>query len=205
MLARPSSEEELEVQDSEKQPAEPPRSISRASIKERRLRPSRFLGYLLFLQREGRLSEDQERYLLKLQANSKFSTLEAAIQLLGKLIQSPRSISRSERDLQEVLRRCPRIAAKSIVKEKRRIGVGYRDKGSLRPSHRPVSEPPRMWWSEDLAPAFDPELEEPRWITAEELYGHERLEILVMTWSSIRNQLVLPLPNAPLEEDESPS
>lgn len=155
-----------------KRPAEPPRAISRPS-NERRLKKSTFLGYLLFLQKSSRLCEDQERYLLKLQSTVQEQELLSAIELLRALGASPRSAARSEQDLKAVLQRCPRLQAKSVHPERRRIGVGYRDKGSLRPRHRPVQEPGLMWWSEDLRPALLEENipEEPRWITAEELLG----------------------------------
>lgn len=155
-----------------KRPAEPPRPISRPS-KEKRLKKSTFLGYLLYLQKVSRLSEDQERYLLRFQSTVQEQELLAAIELLRALVASPRSAARAEQDLQAVQQRCPRLHAKLITPEKRRIGVGYKDKGSLRPTHRPSEIPGRMWWSEDLRPALLEENipEEPRWITAEELFG----------------------------------
>lgn len=163
----------------EKRPAEPPRAVSRPS-NERRLKKSTFLGYLFFLQKSGRLSEDQERYLLRLQSTVQEQELLAGIELLRALVASPRSAARAEQDLKNVQQRCPRIQAKSVLPERRRIGVGYRDKGSLRPTHRPSETPGRMWWSEDLRPAllekFIPE--EPRWLTAEELFGSEGYDTL---------------------------
>lgn len=156
----------------DKRPAEPPRAVSRPS-NERRLKKSTFLGYLLYLQKQGRLCEDQERYLLRLQSTVQELELLSAIELLRALGASPRSAARAEQDLQAVLKRCPRLQAKSVLPERRRIGVGYRDKGSLRPSHRPTGIPGRMWWSDDLRPALLNVPEEPRWITAEELFGKE--------------------------------
>jgi len=55
------------------------------------------------------------------------------------------------------------------IPEPRRIGVGYRDKGSLRPHHmrgRDHGEP--VYWSEDLG-TFFPSTLEPGYITAEEV------------------------------------
>lgn len=156
----------------ETRPAEPPRAVSRPS-NERRLKKSTFLGYLLYLQKIQRLSEDQERYLLRLQSTVQEQELLSAIELLRALVASPRSAARAEQDLRAVQSRCPRLQAKSVLPERRRIGVGYRDKGSLRPSHRPSEIPGRMWWSDDLRPALLVIPEEPRWITAEELFGSE--------------------------------
>lgn len=156
--------------------AEPPHSATRPLHKVKRLKTSSFLGYLLFLQRNKQLSEDQERFLLKLQGKVKFEELEAAILLLKKLLGSPRSAARSKEDLELALRKCGRLPAKSRTPEVRRIGVGYRDKGSLRPKHRPPAVPGLCWWSEDLDPALLQKPEEPRWITAEELFGRERYD-----------------------------
>lgn len=156
--------------------AEPPHSVTRSDSKIKRLKTSTFLGYLLFLQRNKSLSEDQERFLLKLQAKVKFEELQSAILLLQKLLASPRAAARSKEDLELALRKCGRLPAKSSRPEVRRIGVGYRDKGSLRPKHKPPAVPGLMWWSEDIDPALLHKPEEPCWITAEELFGPERYD-----------------------------
>jgi hypothetical protein len=173
-IKTPQVRKDCEAQDNEKRPAEPPRAVSRTS-KEKRLKKSTFLGYLLYLQKVRRLGEGQERYLLRLQSTVQEEELLAAIQLMRGLVLSQRSAARAEQDLRAVLQRCPILPAKSVLPEQRRIGVGYRDKGSLRPTHRPAPQPDRMWWSEDLQPALLEENipEEPRWITAEELFGAE--------------------------------
>lgn len=156
-------------------PAEPPRSVTR-TLPERRLKTSTFLGMLLFLQRNNRLSEDQERFVLKLQGKVKFEELQSAIELLRRLTESPRAAARASQDLEACLRKCGRLPAKSRPAENRRIGVGYRDKGSLRPKHKPHAEAGLQWWSEDLQPALLHPPEEPRWITAEELFGKDHYD-----------------------------
>lgn len=164
----------VEVRSISSRPAEPPRSISRATqLSERRYSRSVFLGYLLYLQRMKRLPEDKERYLLKLQAKVNLDELQRAIHLMQALISSRRSAARAEQDLQAVLHRTPIVPAKSVLPEQRRIGVGYRDKGSLRPKHKPRPEAGIAFWSEDLPLLEKNTPEEPRWITAEELYGPE--------------------------------
>ena len=162
---------------SDSRSAEPPHSVTRASqMRERRQARSVFLGYLLYLQRQRRLSEDQERYLLELQRKVRMDELQRSIKLLEGLVLSPRSAARAEQDLKAVQSRCPRLPAKSTLPEQRRIGVGYRDKGSLRAQHHPVPIAGRMWWSEDLPLLDNFRPEEPRWITAEELFSPERYE-----------------------------
>ena len=167
----------VEVRSIMHRPAEPPHSVSRASHEERRQKRSTFLGYLLYLQRQKRLGEGQERYLLQLQSKVNLDELQAAVRLMMALAQSPRSAARAEQDLRAIQSRTPNLPAKSILPEQRRIGVGYRDKGSLRPKHKPRPEAGVAWWSEDLPLLEKNTPEEPRWITAEELYGPEMYEI----------------------------
>jgi len=168
----------VEVRSIMLQPAEPPRSISRALPRERRQKKSVFLGYLLYLQREKRLGEGQERYLLQLQAKVNLDELLSAVKLMQALAQSSRSAARAEQDLQAVQSRTPSLPAKSTLPEQRRIGVGYRDKGSLRPKHKPRPEAGLSFWSEDLPLLEKNTPEEPRWITAEELYGPEMYDTI---------------------------
>lgn len=170
-----STKDQLVHDPKRKRPAEPPRSASRPP-KRKRLKTSTFLGYLLFLQRNKQLSDTQERFVLRLQAKVKLEELTSAIKLLVGLTESPRAAARAKSDLELAKERCGRIEAKSIRQEQRRIGVGYRDKGSLRPTHRAKEVPGLQWWSDDLHPALLHPPEEPTWITAEELFGRERYD-----------------------------
>lgn len=69
--------------------------------------------------------------------------------------------------------------------EKRRIGIGYRDKGALRPLHedRKIGEP--AYWSEDIQCILPLTNEEDgRWITADEvteLVGRDRLILSLLS------------------------
>lgn len=82
-----------------------------------------------------------------------------------------------------------------ILKETRRIGIGYRDKGSLRPVHKPRPEGSISCWNEDilfLLP-FDPEFEA-RMITLEEVrsaVGYDILELLSPRKISLVEQMIL--------------
>jgi len=161
--------------------AELPRPVTPAeSSRNRRtgrLRTSTYLGYLLFLTEIKQLSEDQMRYVRKLQASVRFSELEKAINLTRKLIESPRSVARARVELERLRRNCPRIDAKSILPEIRRIGVGYRDKGSLRLPHEDHEVPSRAWWSQDIEFLLLHPPEEPQWIASEQLFGMDQSEI----------------------------
>lgn len=141
-----------------------------------RPKKSTYLGMLLFLQENKRLGEGQIRFVLKLQQSVKFTELERALKLLEQLKKSPRSAARARVELERIARDCPFLEAKSTTPEKRRIGVGYRDKGALRMKHEDHYAPPRMWWSEDIKAGLLNPPEEARWISAEELFGMDRYE-----------------------------
>jgi len=83
---------------------------------------------------------------------------------------SRRSAARAETELEYVRSRCPTLASKSVQREQRRIGVGYRDKGSLSPEHGQRLQP-RAWWSEDIAPALWTPPETPTWLTTGEVFA----------------------------------
>lgn len=172
-ISDPVQSGSIPVQEQTKRPAETPPSVTRP-LKEKRLARSTFLGYLLFLQRNKQLSYEQELFVIRLQAKVKLEELTAAMELLTKLSLSRRSVARAKDDLEYAKAKCGRIPAKSITPEARRIGVGYRDKGALRPSHRPRAESPDMFWSEDLSPDLSIQPEEPTWISSEELFGTEQ-------------------------------
>lgn len=156
--------------------AEDPRHVPRNSKGERpRIRRSTRLAYLFLLEEEGYLSPGQIRFLVQLQASVNWSELERAQRLYLELKSSPRSRARSLGERVQVFRTTPALEAKSAGGEIRRIGVGYRDKGSLRPLHeRGRNEGVAvLGWSEDLAPFLLFKVEEPRWITTEEVFGPE--------------------------------
>jgi len=155
-----------------------PRGIPTQRKAGKEPRRSTRLGYLLFLQSKGRLSPGQQAFLMELQKRVKLEELERAAELLRRLLVSQRSAARAEKELQETLAWCPVLDSKSIRREQRRIGVGYRDKGSLRQPHEDHTAEPRSWWSEDIAPALLSPPEEPRWITAEEVVGRSGYNIL---------------------------
>lgn len=172
--------------ESEEPPSDPTLSVRMAEdpclvprnhqVERRKLRRSTRLAYLFQLEEEGRLSEGQMRFLVQLQASVNWHELERARELYEKLKESPRSFARSSKEREMVWQTTPALDAKSPGGEIRRIGVGYRDKGSLRPLHeRGRNEGVAiLGWSEDLAPFLLFQVEEPRWITTEEVFGPER-------------------------------
>lgn len=130
------------------------RSTPRGIPTQRKLLGQRLrteFGFLLFLQYRGQLSPGQWAYLLAQQRKLKFEELQSAIRLFNNLLVSRRSAARAEGLLKEVLLRTPSLPPKSIRREQRRIGVGYRDKGTLRLPHEDHLAPPMTWWWQDIA------------------------------------------------------
>jgi len=124
---------------------------------------------LFWLRREFE-SNLGENYLAKVteyQSRLKLEELESALELYSKLIVDPRGRSRFLAQYREV--RIPRLQ-ETRKDEIRRIGVGYRDKGSLRPHHtkgRDLGE--EVIWAEDIKFLLPPDLDLARWITRKEV------------------------------------
>lgn len=179
--------------------AELPHAVARPEQARQGTKRSTRLGFLLVLQFLGELSEGQHRFLLREQSQVKLEELHRAIDLFGRLLASPRSLARSRAALDEALSGCPHLDAKSVLREQRRIGVGYRDKGSLRPPHQRRLVSGRSWWSEDIAPALLSVPEEPRWISADEVFGEDRYSVIQEL--ALRTLLINSKPPYPSWED----
>jgi len=139
-----------------------------------RLRKSRWLGVLYFLvssqdpEIREQISEDHRRWILDELAKVNIDTFATVFSIAESIEKNPRVRGSLEYYLERELRtyRTPKTVN---VPEPRRIGVGYRDKGSLRPSHkRGRDHGVEVFWSEDV-PILFPENFQPRFITAEEV------------------------------------
>jgi len=159
--------------------ADTPVSASRPNhtISKGRYRKAVRLGYLLVLHERGLLSEGQVTTMMEFQSKLNLDEVLSAQELFISLMSSPRAFARARQDLKRVYIETPAAPPKSNRPEIRRIGVGYRDRGALRPSHkpRPVT---RVIWSEDIpigsrSKWAESEEENPRWISAEELFEDE--------------------------------
>lgn len=93
-------------------------------------KPSIQLGALLYLRARGDLNLHGERRLHKLLRNISSQEISAALNHQVKISKNPKSFGALLRWSSRPLSFRP-----YFHKEKRRIGVGYRDKGSLPPSH----------------------------------------------------------------------
>jgi hypothetical protein len=114
--------------------AETPVSVtpSRLVIKPGdRLKKTKYLGFLLFRAMESELTVEQLSFIAHFQAKLDLEQVQRALEFARKLERSPRLRARISADR----RRIPTL--KTVrPPEKRRIGVGYRDKGTLRPLHK---------------------------------------------------------------------
>lgn len=130
-------------------------------------------GFMLYLQYEARLSEGQWAYLMMVQRRLKFEELQRALTLFQGLVSSKRVQARAAGDLQHTLTRMPSLSPKLVRREQRRIGVGYRDKGSLRQPHEDHQADPRLWWWEDICSILHLT---PDWIVPEDLVTEEEMD-----------------------------
>lgn len=171
--------------------AEVPRSVSRTLRRVKGQRKSTEVAFLWILQERGELTEGQILYVLKVQSTLKLEEFQRALELKARIELSPRSLARSRGLLERARQSTPALDPKSTRREIRRIGVGYRDKGTLRPHHRPREEGPLQIWSEDLGNFLQEVPEEPGWISAEELFGPKQyspmLELFIRALAQMKN------------------
>jgi len=99
----------------------------------RRLKLSQAIGLLLYLNREEVLSPGGKERLLYLQARAPFSALEAGMKFALRLCEEEKLQSDFRHQLIELNRRPQSKRYRRY--EVSRIGVGYRDKGTLPKSH----------------------------------------------------------------------
>ena len=94
-----------------------------------RLKLSQKIGLLLWLNREGLISEGGKERLLYLQRKSSFEAIEAGLKSALRLSEE-KKLSLDFKPHMVELNRRPQ-SRRYRVAEKRRIGIGYRDKGTL--------------------------------------------------------------------------
>jgi hypothetical protein len=166
---KPQSEDRGEM-------AEIPRPVtSKPSSGRARLRKSRFIGVLIYILQKrktefkGRVSINQALWIQDLVARQSLTVLEQASSYARIINTSPRVRSSLNGEINRILR-VDRTPSPITLAEKRRIGVGYKDKGTLRPPHIYREEVSEVFHREDvefLLPLDHDPLEE--WITAEEV------------------------------------
>jgi hypothetical protein len=145
----------------------PPKHSSRGY---QRLKKSTYYGILLFIldQDRGRLSENQIVWIIYYSRKLDESQLSRAVEIYKQLKFKDSFLSRMKHDVERIRSNVPRLEPK-ILPEKRRIGTGYHDKGSLRPLHQRRSYGELPIWDEDISYLLPLTYEiRGTWITAEE-------------------------------------
>jgi len=104
-----------------------PRSVSSRLV--RALKLSQMVGILLWLNREGLITLGGRERLLYLQSKASFEALEAGLRFARRLSEERKLQSDFRHQMRELNRRPQSKHFRQS--EARRIGVGYRDKGTL--------------------------------------------------------------------------
>lgn len=139
-----------------------------------KLRKSKWLAVLFYIvnskdpEIRELISEEHRLWIFDELAKANIDTFATILSTADSMEKNPRIRGSYRVNIEQELRtyRTPKLVR---VPELRRIGVGYRDKGSLRPSHKRGRDHGEIvFWSEDL-PILYPENFEPRFITAEEV------------------------------------
>ena len=92
-------------------------------------------GGLLYRAATESISDEQKEFLCYHQEKLNEAELQKALLVMSQLLRSPRSLARANGSWLPAW--VPTLHTKLKLREQRRIGVGYRDKGSLRPRHKP--------------------------------------------------------------------
>lgn len=134
-----------------------PARYSQDSGKNPRMSRSIRLAVYLYKIAFSKVSSQQREYVANLQAKMNLAEIQKAYGFLHTLSTDPRTRARIQVNRLEV----PASRPRPTKREQRRIGVGYRDKGSLRSSHRPVLPAEVTLGHEAVALTWDTL---PRWI-----------------------------------------
>ena len=163
------------------------------------LRQSTRYGILLYLMQSPDYSLSNEQRLWIIYRARKLS--EAELLRAGRFsddLNSRQDIrKRMRKDIEETFIRVPRLLPKQIP-EKRRIGIGYRDKGALRPLHQKRILGERVFWDEDvqyMLPLTYTSVG--KWISADEVVsqtGNDLLNLVLHTIQSMCSSKVFSSP-----------
>jgi len=148
------------------------------------------LLYLLFSP-DHELSNDQILWIVYRQRKLSEAELLKAGKLALSLIENEVHRQRLKKEIRETHIRVPRITP-SQIPEKRRIGIGYRDKGALRPLHQKFRDNSvSSYWDEDIMHLLPLDYETVgRWITADEVYSLVGVDLLSLSLASIQQNLI---------------
>jgi len=136
------------------------------------LKKSTFYGILLYILVEYReeLTDQQVAGIIYYSRKLSIAELLKAGNFSSQLLKQPAILNRTRQEIERVRRTQVPFLRTPQIPEPRRIGIGYRDKGALRPRHRPRLVGERTFWDEDLSWLLPLDFEpEGKWITADEV------------------------------------
>jgi hypothetical protein len=148
-------------------------------------------GILLFLLQSSEsfeLSEGQRLWIIYRARKLSEAELLKAGEFSEKLLSDEVLRKRTKHQINETHVRVPSLNPKQLP-EKRRIGIGYRDKGALRPLHHQRRIGEVVVWSEDIQYLLPlDQIVEGRWITADEVQSLIGVDLLNLSLAQIRSQ-----------------
>jgi hypothetical protein len=136
------------------------------------LKKSTFYGILLFILTEFReeLTDEQVAGIIYYSRKLSIAELLKAGKFSSQLLHEPVILRRTLPEIERIRRKQVPFLRTPHILEPRRIGIGYRDKGALRPRHRPRLVGERTFWDEDISWLLPLDFEpEGKWITADEV------------------------------------
>jgi hypothetical protein len=160
------------------------------------MRKSTRYGILLYLlhSKEWSLSDSQQLWIIYYSRKFSETELLRAAMIQEKLELDSLFFQRMKHDIQETHVRVPRLSPLQL-KEKRRIGIGYRDKGALRPLHQKREIGGLTVWDEDIQFLLPLDYEvQGRWISAEEVSSLIGVNLLNEVLYQIEKQTLSALP-----------
>lgn len=176
--------------------ADTPRSIDppvrSGSRRKQKLKKSTYYGILLYIMSEFSrdISPEQRAWIVYYSRKLSIAELLKASTFQSKLATEETTLKRTQHEINRIRTRIPRLENLSLP-EPNRIGIGYRDKGALRPLTKKREIGEDSFWSDDVRSVF-PQLPESegKWITANEvnsLTGDTIFELLKLAHRRLIN------------------
>jgi len=170
-----SNQRNPQVLNSMERMADTPRSIDppvrSGSRRKTKLKKSTYYGILLYIMSEFSkdLSSEQRAWIVYYSRKLSIAELLKATNFQAKLSSEEKTLERTMHEIKRIRSRIPRLENLSLP-EPNRIGIGYRDKGALRPLTKKREIGEDSFWSDDVKSVF-PSLQESegKWITANEV------------------------------------
>lgn len=155
------------------------------------MRESTKYGILLYLLQSSAFPLSSGQVLWIVYRSRKFSEAELlrAGLFAETLAQDEKVRSRHRRDIEKLYTRVPSLNPKRLP-EKRTIGIGYRDKGVLRPLHQQRERGVESFWDEDIRYLLPLSYDVcGKWITSEEVKSLIGENLLYLAIQQAQKQL----------------